>query len=375
MKPVYLLLLCSNVVCPVKHSLVSFDTGSSGNPNISEFVGFPVIDGIQMAYYCDSSNKILEARQDWAKKILDTNPQMLESLTDYCFVDRPNLFRLWISSLKQQLNQSRAVHILQMIEGCEWDENTGEVTGLLQYGYDGEDFLKLDLKTLTWIALKPEADIVKQSWDADTTRMKDREKILTKICPEWLKMYVESGNSSLQRTVLPSVSLLQKTPSSPVSCHATGFYPNRPLMFWRKDGEELHEGVDPGEILPNNDETFQMSVDLNISSVTPEDWGRYDCVFHLSGGEDILVTKLNKTVIRTNWGKKIFNTDEEASSDMLFNTIAAVVVFVVLNLIAAAGFAVWKKRKGERFKETEFTSQPVADGKCSVRLFLLYFLH
>uniref|UniRef100_A0A3P9DBQ0 Ig-like domain-containing protein n=1 Tax=Maylandia zebra TaxID=106582 RepID=A0A3P9DBQ0_9CICH len=292
----------------MKHSLVSFDTGSSGNPNISEFVGFPVIDGIQMAYYCDSSNKILEARQDWAKKILDTNPQMLESLTDYCFVDRPNLFRLWISSLKQQLNQT--VHILQMIEGCEWDENTGEVTGLLQYGYDGEDFLKLDLKTLTWIALKPEADIVKQSWDADTTRMKDREKILTKICPEWLKMYVESGNSSLQRTVLPSVSLLQKTPSSPVSCHATGFYPNRPLMFWRKDGEELHEGVDPGEILPNNDETFQMSVDLNISSVTPEDWGRYDCVFHLSGGEDILVTKLNKTVIRTNWGKKIFNTDE-----------------------------------------------------------------
>lgn len=91
----------------MKHSLVSFDTGSSGNPNISEFVGFPVIDGIQMAYYCDSSNKILEARQDWAKKILDNNPQMLESLTDYCFVDRPNLFRLWISSLKQQLNQSR----------------------------------------------------------------------------------------------------------------------------------------------------------------------------------------------------------------------------------------------------------------------------
>uniref|UniRef100_A0A3P9DBP4 Ig-like domain-containing protein n=1 Tax=Maylandia zebra TaxID=106582 RepID=A0A3P9DBP4_9CICH len=302
-------IICSGLGTHIlKHSLVSFDTGSSGNPNISEFVGFPVIDGIQMAYYCDSSNKILEARQDWAKKILDTNPQMLESLTDYCFVDRPNLFRLWISSLKQQLNQT--VHILQMIEGCEWDENTGEVTGLLQYGYDGEDFLKLDLKTLTWIALKPEADIVKQSWDADTTRMKDREKILTKICPEWLKMYVESGNSSLQRTVLPSVSLLQKTPSSPVSCHATGFYPNRPLMFWRKDGEELHEGVDPGEILPNNDETFQMSVDLNISSVTPEDWGRYDCVFHLSGGEDILVTKLNKTVIRTNWGKKIFNTDE-----------------------------------------------------------------
>uniref|UniRef100_A0A669DPI7 Ig-like domain-containing protein n=1 Tax=Oreochromis niloticus TaxID=8128 RepID=A0A669DPI7_ORENI len=257
-----------------------------------------------MAYYCDSSNKILEARQDWAKKILDTNPQMLESLTDYCFVDRPNLFRLWISSLKQQLNQSRAVHILQMIEGCEWDENTGEVTGLLQYGYDGEDFLKLDLKMLTWIALKPEADIIKQSWDANTTRMKDREKFLTKICPAWLKMYVESGNSSLQRTILPSVSLLQKTPSSPVSCHATGFYPDRAVMFWRKDGEELHEGVEIGEILPNNDGTFQLSVNLNVSSVTPEDWRRYECVFQLSDVENNSVNTLNKTVIRTNESKR-----------------------------------------------------------------------
>lgn len=92
------------------------------------------------------------------------------------------------------------VHIIQRISGCEWDENTDSVTGVLKYGYNGEGFLEFDMKTLTWIALKPEADIIKQSWDADTTRMKDREKILTKICPEWLKMYVESGNSSLQRT-------------------------------------------------------------------------------------------------------------------------------------------------------------------------------
>ena len=102
---------------------------------------------------------------------------------------------------------------------------------------------------------------------------------------------------------LPSVSLLQKTPSSPVSCHATGFYPHRAMMFWRKDGEELHEDVEHGEILPNHDGSFQMSVDLNVSSVTPEDWRRYECVFHLSGAKNDIVTKLDKAVIRTNWGK------------------------------------------------------------------------
>ena len=99
------------------------------------------------------------------------------------------------------------------------------------------------------------------------------------------------------------MSLLQKTPSSPVCCHATGFYPDRATLFWRKDGEDLHEEVDLGEILPNHDGSFQMSADLNLSSVTPEDWRRYDCVFRLSGVKDDIVTRLDKVVIKTNRGK------------------------------------------------------------------------
>uniref|UniRef100_A0A3B5KXI6 Immunoglobulin C1-set domain-containing protein n=1 Tax=Xiphophorus couchianus TaxID=32473 RepID=A0A3B5KXI6_9TELE len=60
-----------------------------------------------------------------------------------------------------------------------------------------------------------------------------------------------------------------------ISCFATGFYPNRAEMFWRKDGEEIHDDVEKGEILPNNDGTFQMSIYLDLSSVPPEDWTRY----------------------------------------------------------------------------------------------------
>ena len=108
---------------------------------------------------------------------------------------------------------------------------------------------------------------------------------------------------------LPSVSLLQKTPSSPVSCFATGFYPDRAEMFWRKDGEELHEEVECGEILPNHDGSFQMSVELNLSSVTPEDWRRYECVFHLSVVKDDIITKLDKAVIKSNEGKTGIRSD------------------------------------------------------------------
>ena len=99
------------------------------------------------------------------------------------------------------------------------------------------------------------------------------------------------------------MSLLQKTPSSPVSCFATGFYPDRADIFWRKDGEELHEDVELGEILPNHDGSFQMNVDLNLSSVTPEDWRRNECVFQFSGATDDIITKLDKAAIQTNWGK------------------------------------------------------------------------
>nr|ACF06905.1 MHC class I antigen [Dicentrarchus labrax] len=305
MKNVFLLLLLCHVSSAgkiVKHSLKFFYTGSSGVPNFPEVVVAVVVDKI-LACYCDNNKKIVEPKQDWMKKVFEDYPQQLEFYTRECSENLPHFFKATIDNLKQRFNQSGGTHVLQRTTGCEWDDETRKVIGFSQYGYDREDFISFDLKTLTWINLKPQAVSTKLRWDDDKARIKEIKNSITYICPELLKKYLDYGNSSLQRKDLPSVSLLQKTPSSPVSCHATGFYPDRALMFWRKDGEELHEDVDHGEILLNHDGSFQMSVDLNLSSVTPEDWRRYDCVFQLSGVKNNIVTKLDKAVIRTNWGK------------------------------------------------------------------------
>uniref|UniRef100_A0A3Q1JB78 Ig-like domain-containing protein n=1 Tax=Anabas testudineus TaxID=64144 RepID=A0A3Q1JB78_ANATE len=290
------------LLAKMKHFLTYFLTTSSGLHTFPEFVSVSVVDGVQVCY-CDNDSMRVEPRHDWIKQIFQDHPEHLDWLSRDCRATREFL-REAMGRIQLHFNHTGGVHIFQNMFGCDWDDETDMKNGFQQFGYDGEGFVSLDLKNYRWTYTELAATYT-HKWDKYNTFLKNQKRFLTNHCRVQLEQYVKYGNSSLQRKDLPSVSLLQKTPSSPVSCHATGFYPDRASMFWRKDGEEIHEDVDHGEILPNHDGTFQMRVDLNISSVKPEDWSRYDCVFQISDVEDDIITKLNKTVIRTNWGKTI----------------------------------------------------------------------
>ncbi|KAK0133866.1 Major histocompatibility complex class I-related gene protein [Merluccius polli] len=337
-----LLLVGCHGVSSVLHSLKVFCTASSGVSNFPEFVAVALLDELQIGYY-DSNNQTAEPKQAWMDQFNRDYPKYKESGTQRA-LDGQRHFKARIDDLKQRFNQTGGAHIYQAMTGCEWDDEDDTTDGYRQYGYDGEDFIALDLKTLTWIAPTPQAFITKLSWDQDKARLQYLKYYHTKECVDELKKLLAYGKSTLQRTERPEVSLLQRRPSSPVVCHATGFYPDRVVVFWRRDGEELYEHVDHGEVLPNPDGTFQVSVDLDLAAVPREDWRRYECVVRLKGIEDIL-TPLDPALVRTNWGR-----DGGVKSDI---TTPIIIVCVVLLLAAvAAGVFLYKKRNVVWFVET-----------------------
>ncbi|XP_015259808.1 PREDICTED: H-2 class I histocompatibility antigen, Q9 alpha chain-like [Cyprinodon variegatus] len=284
-----------NANCDIRY----FYTASSGVPNFPSYVSVGLVDDVQISY-CDSLTQNNIPKQEWMNNMTLENPNYWEEETKTC-LGKQQVFKANIKIAKQRFHQTGGVHVYQQMYGCEWDDETGEVKGYDQIGYDGEDFIVLDLETLTWIAPKPQAVISKNRWDSDGYVANQEQTYLTQTCPEWLKKYVSYG----RRTDLPSVFFLQKSSSSPISCFATGFYPKEAEMFWRKDGAEINDSRaeindSRAEILPNNDGTFQMTLDIDLSSVPPEDWTDYECVFQFSGVNRNITERLEKTKIMTN---------------------------------------------------------------------------
>ncbi|XP_038581342.1 major histocompatibility complex class I-related gene protein-like [Micropterus salmoides] len=288
---VMLLLLSCHVASPVIHSLKHVYTASSEVANFPDFVAVVFVDGVQTDYY-DSITKTTVPIQAWMDRVTADDPEYWKRQTSY-WEGQEQIGRVNIEILKTRFNQTEGIHVIQVLHGCEWDDETGQVNGFGLNSYQGEDILILDMKAQRWIATKPQLIRTQHKWNNDKSWLEFMEHRLTQECPVRLQNSLNYGKSTLLRTELPSVSLLRKTPSSPVSCHATGFYPDRAVIFWSRHGEELHQHVDHGELLHNPDGTFQMSVELDVSLVTPEDWWMYECVFQLSGVENDIITKLD----------------------------------------------------------------------------------
>ncbi|XP_060740317.1 BOLA class I histocompatibility antigen, alpha chain BL3-7-like [Tachysurus vachellii] len=313
-----------------KHYYQYFYTGVTPGINFPEFTAVGMLDGLQVNYY-DSNIMKFEPKTEWIKKVHNDDPDVWNRWSKNFKEGTQESFKVGVDTLMQRFNQTTGVHTWQMMCGCELDDD-GTVRGYTQFGYDGEDFVSLDLKTKTWVAPTPKALITKNKWDPDTGYNNNWKNYLEKECIDWIKKYVSYGRETLERKVRPETSLFQEEASSPeVVCHATGFFPKAVMIFWRKDGEDVHEDVELRETLPNQDGSFQKR---SILKVPAEELQKhtYTCVIQHSSLEKELVLNVSERQILKGGGSMVI-------------IIGVVVALIVLVLIAVvAGIIVWKKK-------------------------------
>ncbi|XP_058231723.1 BOLA class I histocompatibility antigen, alpha chain BL3-7-like [Hemibagrus wyckioides] len=314
--------ICSlHLSSAVTHSLQYFVTGATPGINFPEFSALGLVDGQLIGYY-DSDTRNLTPKTEWMQKVKDDNPDYWKTQTEIAQYGQ-QIFKDGLHTAMQLFNQTTGVHTGQRMYGCELDNGT--VRGYDQFGYDGEDAISLDLKTLTWTAAKPQALTIKNKLDPDgilTITVKD---FLENTCTEWLKMFVSYGRETLERKDPPTASVFQKhSPSPEVVCHATGFFPKAVNITWRKDGEDVNEDVELRETLPNQDGSFQKK---SILKVPAEDLQKhtYTCVIQHSSLKEELVLEVPK-------------------GGGLMPIIVGVLVALVVLVAVVAGIMVWKKK-------------------------------
>ncbi|XP_068505190.1 H-2 class I histocompatibility antigen, K-Q alpha chain-like isoform X1 [Syngnathus scovelli] len=344
-------------VTPVIHTLNYFTTMSQV-AKLPEFLEAAYVDGVQILQF-DSNHRETKAKHDWVNKITEDNPYFWETETAINIMNE-QIMKDNIETAKKRFNQTGGVHMIQVMKGCEWDDETDEVNGWEHYRYDGEDFLAFQAKTMTWIAAHPQAFINKLKWD-QIDRLNEVKKIThTKMCPVLLKTHLRNGRDFLTRTELPKMFLLQKTPSSPVTCHATGFYPRTSSLFWRKNGEEIHEDVEMGATLPNHDGTFQTSVHLKVE-VTSAAEQEYECVFQLASGLEATVTKLDAGSILSN--ARIQEEQDRKKARAIVIAWAVLVQMAVVMLILAECHKTRQAEYPEKQRESAISGEIACEAK------------
>ncbi|XP_053530364.1 BOLA class I histocompatibility antigen, alpha chain BL3-7 [Ictalurus punctatus] len=346
MKALIFLTFSLHLSSAVTHSMQIFYTAVTPGINFPEFTALGQVDGQQFNYY-DSKIRRTIPKTEWIKKVNADDPDYWNRNTQIRQGNQET-FKVGVDILMQRFNQTAGVHTVQVMYGCERDDD-GTTRGYSQYGYDGEDFLSLDLKTKTWIAPTPQAVITKNKWEATGAEANQWKNYLENTCIDWLQKHVVYGRETLERKVPPTASVFQEEESSPeVVCHATGFFPKTVMITWQKNGEDVHEDVELRETLPNQDGSFQKRSILTLSA---EDLQKhtYTCVIQHSSLEKEIVLREEDIRILNPGGAPI-------------GIIVGVVAVLLVLVAVVAGIVVWKK-KNSGFKPVP--PKPASEGDSS----------
>ncbi|XP_036436845.1 putative HLA class I histocompatibility antigen, alpha chain H isoform X2 [Colossoma macropomum] len=283
-------------------------TYTTGLVTIPDRMAVTYIDDVQITRY-DSRSKTLTSSCGWVKTAMNESWKYYEDLcTSAC-----NRRREDFSEFAVYVGKKEDVQTFQWISHCIYDDQKGVCEGYEKYGYNGEDFISLEVKQMRYVPHTPDAAHITDIWNKQRDRIDQVKHYFTKEFP----VYLKRAAPYLTTAVFPDVYLLQKNSSSPVVCLATGFNSSAVTMIWRKNGQDLHEDVDEGETLPNGDGTFQKRISLKVET---EEWkeNQYRCV-----------------VQQENWKKMIIKnvTEDEIKHNLKHRTHVAAIISTIIFLL------------------------------------------
>uniref|UniRef100_A0A3B3RER2 Ig-like domain-containing protein n=1 Tax=Paramormyrops kingsleyae TaxID=1676925 RepID=A0A3B3RER2_9TELE len=304
-----LLLLSDCLVFPVTHSLQYVYTGMSGIPDFPEFVSMGLVNGEPIDYY-DSKVRRVTPRQRWLEQ--SVGPGYWEQQIQYS----------WYAEGEMKNSIEVAKKLFNHTEG-KW-----------------LFILYACLRGLSTLQCQRNAS----QGSVDFTPFSG---LFPSTCPHVNVGIPHPASDWFMISFRPEVSLLQKDPSSPVTCHATGFFPKGIVVTWRKDGVDMHSNVAVGKTLPNGDGTFQITSKLWVK---PEDWkmNSYSCVVQHKSLQDDIAVLLQEKNIRTNQGKR---------SSLPWGIIVGCVAAALALVAVVIGLVLWRRSRTASDTDSENSSQ------------------
>ncbi|NXY11683.1 HA1F protein, partial [Pteruthius melanotis] len=296
-------------------------TVSEPSPGLPRFMAVGYLDGIPFASY-NSERGWVEPQTLWMEA--GAEPGYWDTETEinkrYQHVDPIDL-----EMLQRQYNQSRGLHTLQVVSGCDLLSN-GSIHGSDRYGYDGRDFISFNLGSKSFVAADGTAQIIKRLWESDGITVPELKHELGHTCVEVLKKHVKYGQEALECKVGPKVHVSGKVEHEilTLSCHAYGFYPKTITVNWMKGDEIWDQETEWGEIAPNSDATFHTWARIKAR---PEEQEQYRCRVEHPGMTE----------------PRIFSWEPESSRNL---TLAVAVSVIAAIVVIPIGFCIWKLHPG-----------------------------
>ncbi|NXG02260.1 HA1F protein, partial [Sakesphorus luctuosus] len=221
----------------------------------------------------------------------------------------------------------RGFHTMQEVYGCALLSD-GTVRGSFRYGYDGRDFISLELGSESFVAADSGAQVTKRKWEHEGIKAEHWTNYLEHTCPEWLRKYVRYGREALERKEPPDVRVSGREEHGilTLSCHAYGFYPGIIGINWMKGDEIRDQETEWGGIVPNSDGTFHSWARIEG---LPGEQEQYRCRVEHAGMPE----------------PGIFSWEPESiwNSTPVVVALSIIVGIIIISLI---GFGVWKLQSG-----------------------------